>query len=180
VALAVRAGLPLGDLGQVTWRDGEPFRFTDAVRGDGRGQVGVPGVAACGETLSVPWHTLPELALLEDAVRGLEAGSFQAAPPGRADPEMVPAVDDAMPSGFAEGKLERLRATLSRCAGPRARREDLERGEAEVLSLRGEFADYARARVATDVHVLHQAADLALAHVVSRLRPPTQPDARVR
>lgn len=170
LALALRAELPIGDPSLVAWDDdGTPVRFVDGVRGDGRGLCGVPGVAACGEVLASPLHTDPSLTYLEDVVRGLEAGGFQGATPAPGDPELVPLVDDPMPPGFTQTKLARLRGTIEKLGGQAASGEDLERLHAELLSMRGEFADYARARADTDVHLLHQAADVALAFVASRL-----------
>jgi pimeloyl-ACP methyl ester carboxylesterase len=169
IALALRAELPIGNLGRVVWEDETPFRFVDGLRGDGRGHCDVPGVAACGEALANPWYGVDELAYLEDVVRGLEAGGFQGPPAGSGDPELVPLVDNPMPTGFARVKMERLRATVGRQLGPDATQEDIEEGHAALLSLRGEFADYARARAETDLHVLYQAADVALAHADARL-----------
>lgn len=170
LALAQRAELPMGDPGLVAWDDdGTPRRFVHGVRGDGRGQCGVPGVAICGQTLASPLHTDPALAHLEDVVRGLEAGEFQGPAPAKGDPELVPLVDEPMPPGFTQTKLSRLRATVAKLGGAQASEEDLEELHAEVLSMRGEFADYARARADTDVHLLHQAADVALAFVASRV-----------
>lgn len=170
LALAHRAELPTGDPGAVAWGDdGTPSRFVDGVRGDGRGQCGVAGVAACGQALASPLHADPALAHLEDVVRGLEAGGFQGPTPQPGDPELVPLVDEAMPPGFTQTKLSRLRATIGKLGGPEASQEDLGKLHAEMLSMRGEFADYARARADTDVHLLHQAADVALAFVASRL-----------
>ncbi len=170
LALAHRAELPIGDPSAVAWADdGTPTRFIDGVRGDGRGQCGVAGVAACGQTLASPLHADPALAHVEDVVRGLETGGFQGPTPAAGDPELVPLVDEPMPPGFTGTKLARLRATIGKLGGPEAEGEDLEQLHAEVLSMRGEFADYARARADTDVHLLHQTADVALAYVASRL-----------
>ncbi len=170
IALALRAELPVGDPSSIAWNQDTqaPLRLLDTVRADGRGRLATPGVAVCGEAMAAPWHSDATLAPLEDAVRGLEAGAFQGPPAPRADPELVPVVDNPMPPGFSTVKLGRLRSTLERLAGPEAPEEDLERCHAEMLSLRGEFADYARARAGTDVHLLHQAADVALAHVAAR------------
>ncbi|MDX1611639.1 MAG: hypothetical protein R3185_04665, partial [Candidatus Thermoplasmatota archaeon] len=169
IAMALRAKLPMGNLGEVAWQDERPTRFLDAIHADSRGQCGVPGVAACGQARASALHAVPALAHLEDVVRGLEAGAFQGPPAGDADPELVPIVDDPMPPGFTQVKLQRLRATLAKMGSKGTSTDALERLHAELLSLRGECADYARARAATDVHVLHQAADVALGHVASRL-----------
>lgn len=173
-ALALRAELPIGDAASIAWtedEDGEPVpaRFLDGIRGDGRGRTEVPGFAACGEALACPWHAEGELRSLEDVVRGLEAGGFDGPPAEPTEPELVPLVDDPMPPGFAEVKMGRLRGTLAQHAGPAADQGTLEKGHAALLSLRGEFADYARARAETGVQILHQAADVALAHVDARL-----------
>ncbi len=172
LALALRSELPVGDAGRVAWAsedEGQPSRFLDGVRGDGRGRLDVPGVAACGEALACPWHADPALRHVEDVARGLEAGAFQGPPAKRAEPELVPIVDNPMPPGFCKVKLGRLRGALAEHAGPGASQKVLERGHAELLSLRGEFKDYARARAETDVQLLSQAADVALAHVDARL-----------
>jgi hypothetical protein len=173
LALALRAELPTGDLGQLAWDEGvegpQPGRLLDGVRGDGRGRGEVPGVAACGEVLACPWHADPALRHVEDVARGLEAGGFQAPPADETEPELVPIVDDPMPPGFCKVKLGRLRGTLEEGAGPDADADTLEDTHAKLLALRGEFKDYARARAETDVQVLHQCADVALAHVDARL-----------
>lgn len=173
LALALRANLPVGDPGTVAWdADGDtpqPIRFLDGLRGDGRGHTDVPGVAACGEALASPWHAHPALRHVEDVARGLEAGSFQGPPADRVEPELVPIVDNPMPPGFCKVKLGRLRGTLEEHAGHDADQQTLEEGHAELLALRGEFKDYARARAETDVQLLSQAADVALAHVDARL-----------
>lgn len=171
LALAVRAGLSVLNLARVAWTPPTGPRFVAGLTGDGRGQV-LPGLAACGEPLASPYHASPELALVEDVVRGLEAGGFGGPPAGKGSPELVPKVDDPLPDGFTEVKLERLRALLSTHAGPEAGPEALEHAYNEVLSLRGEFADYARARVGRDVQLLHLAGDLALAHVAARTGVP--------
>lgn len=173
-ALALRAGLPVGDAGDVAWTrtddgDVKPFRFVDGVRVDSKGQTEVNGVAACGETAASLWHASPGLAPLADVVRGLEAGDFGGPPAERSEPELVPLVDDPMPPGFAEVKLGRLRGTLAEHAGPEADQKTLEQGHAKLLSLRGEFADYARARAEPELQILHQVADVALAHLDARL-----------
>jgi aspartate oxidase len=168
LAMALRAELPVGDLANVAWQDGQPTRFVDGIRADGRGQLDVPGVAVCGETLANPWQAAPELAYLEDVVRGLEAGGFQGPPAEKAEPELVPLVDNPMPAGFASVKMSRLRSTVARNLGEDASPENVEEAHATLLSLRGEFADYARARAEADLHVLYQAADVALAYADAR------------
>jgi len=176
LALALRAELPVGDLSRLAWREAEteegealPRRFLDGLRGDGRGLFDVEGVAACGEPLATPLHEAPELAHLEDAIRGLEAGGFQGPPGEGGEPELVPLVDNPMPPGFAAVKIERLRATIARHLGPGADPDTVEEGHADLLALRGEFADYARARPEPDLHLLYQAADAALAHADARM-----------
>jgi len=176
LALALRAELPVADLSNVSWREtatdeghGLSRRFVDGIRGDGRGLFDVPGVAACGEPLATPLHGSETLAPLEDVVRGLEAGGFQGPPGEGGEPELVPLVDNPMPPGFASVKLERLRATIARQMGPGADAESLEEAHADLLALRGEFADYARARPEPDLHLLYQAADVALAHADARI-----------
>jgi aspartate oxidase len=176
LALALRAELPVGDLSRISWREEEtdegealPRRFVDGLRGDGRGLFDVPGVAACGEALATPLHGADELAYLEGVIRGLEAGGFQGPPGEGGEPELVPLVDNPMPPGFAAVKLERLRAAIARHLGPDASEATLEEGHADLLALRGEFADYARARPEPDLHLLYQAADVALAHADARI-----------
>lgn len=173
LALALRAELDVGDAGALAWQDTPdgpaPARFLDGVRADGRGRTEVPGVAVCGEPLAAPWHGDPALCHLEDVARGLEAGGFQGPPAGHVEPELVPIVDNPMPPGFCKVKLGRLRGTMEAHAGPDADDGTLEEGHAKLLSLRGEFKDYARARAETDVQILHQCADVALAHVDARL-----------
>ncbi len=173
LALALRANLPIGDIGHIAWDtsddDPRPVRFLDGVRGDGRGHTDIPGVAACGETLASPWHADETLCYLEDVIRGLEAGGFQGPPGQGSQPELVPIVDTPMPPGFCEVKLGRLRGTLAEHAGPNADQSSLKNGHAALLSLRGEFKDYARARAEADVQLLSQTADVALAHVDARL-----------
>lgn len=173
LALALRANLPVGDISHVAWASSDdgarPVRFMDGVRGDGRGHTEVPGVAACGEPLASPWHADEALCYVEDVVRGLEAGGFQGPPGDRAEPELVPIVDTSMPPGFCEVKMGRLRGTLAEHAGPHADAGSLKEGHAALLSLRGEFKDYARARAEVDVQLLAQAADVALAHVDARM-----------
>lgn len=173
LALALRANLPIGDIGHIAWdtsgEEARPLRFVDGVRGDGRGHTEVPGVAACGEALASPLHGDEALCYVEDVVRGLEAGGFQGPPGERSEPELVPIVDTTMPPGFCEVKMGRLRGTLADHAGPNADQAALKNGHAALLSLRGEFKDYARARAEVDVQLLAQSADVALAHVDARL-----------
>lgn len=146
LAIAARAGVRLDGLDRLAF-DGNSVRLDGGIAVDADGRASLPGLFAAGSA-AFPRPDPARVARAAAAAVGL--------PPAPGHLRMRPAIDEPLPPGFVDVKLDRLRRTM------RETWEEPEKAIPLVLRLKGEADDFARARPQPELYELQDACEAAM------------------
>lgn len=152
-AMAHRAGADLADFRVAFGELPELPHVAGGVVADPDGATRVPGLFVAGAVaVSRAVGSAAGLRAAHEAPREFRAFG---------DYAVMPNIDSPLPRGFAQVKMERLRALMMRHLGPDGPK-DLERGRIELHKLKGEADDFARARVDAELLSFKNACEVAV------------------